>query len=325
MTADSHVFAEGCTFHLNNTASTAGITLGSATDTDDSNVVLKNCVFRFGSTAQKFYATGNGRAFIQGGSISASGSAITVLVQAGKSEYLTFDGVDLSAGATDMAIISTGLTTTNARYVLRNCKLPAGWSGNLVGSAWGSASASVEMYNCAAGDTNYAMWVETFTGAVTADATVYRDGGASNGTTPISWKMVSSANATYPSGCLESPEIVKWNDTVGSGITVTIEVSQINGAANLNLEDCWVEVMYLGTSGTPLALFQNDAPTNVLAAAGTPQASSSETWTGHAGGAPVTQKLTVSFTPQEVGFLHAKVKLANASATVWICPKLTVA
>ena len=326
MTADSHVFAENCTFQLNNTSAAAGWTLGSVTDTDDSNIVLKNCVFRAGSTGQKFYSTGYSRTLIQGGSLSASGSAITVLVQAGKNGNITFEGVDLSAGASTMDLVSTGLTTSNARYVFRNCKLPSGWSGDLVGSTWGSASASVEMYNCAAGDTNYAMWIESVFGAITTVADHYRTGGATNGSvTGYSWKMVSSANANYPAGALTSPEIVIWNEAVGSGITATIEIAQADGATALNQEDCWIEVMYLGTSGNPLALFISDAPTNLMAAAGTDQTTSSETWTGVGWSAPVTQKLSVSFTPQEAGFIHAKVKLGLASKTVYVCPKITVA
>ena len=39
---------------------------------------------------------------------------------------------------------------------------------------------------------------------------------------------------------------------------------------------------------------------------------------------PNTQKLSVTITPQEAGYMQAKVYLAKASKTVYVDPKLTV-
>lgn len=177
------------------------------------------------------------------------------------------------------------------------------------------------MYNCDSGDTNYRIWTEALAGSVVSETTIVRSGGASDGTTSLSWKMVSNANAEYPLLQLESPEIVRWNETTGSSITVTVET--ITDNVTLTDDECWLEVQYLGTSGFPLGTFISDAKADVLATAAN-QTTSSETWTTTGLTTPVKQKLSVSFTPQEKGFIHAVVKLARASTTVYVCPKLDV-
>ena len=182
------------------------------------------------------------------------------------------------------------------------------------------------MHNCDSADTNYRLWVEDYSGYIVSDTGVYNDAGATDGTTRLSWKMVSSANAEYPLLVLESPEIVRWNDTTGSSITCTVEIvhnSQGSGTNGvLNDDECWLEVTYLGTSGYPLGSSISDCKADLFASASA-QTTSSASWTGDSAGWD-TQKLSVTFTPQEKGFIHARVVLAKASATVYVDPLLTV-
>jgi len=177
------------------------------------------------------------------------------------------------------------------------------------------------MHNCDNADTNYRLWIEDYLGTIKHESTIVRSGGASDGTTPLSWIMTSLANAEYPTLHLYSPEIAIWNDTTGSSKTVTIEV--ITDNVTLNDDECWLEVMHLGTSGYPLGSWVTDCKADIMATAAA-QASSSETWTTTGLTTPVKQKLSVSFTPQEKGYIIARVVLAKASTTVYIDPKLTV-
>lgn len=177
------------------------------------------------------------------------------------------------------------------------------------------------MYNCDSADTNYRLWIQDYTGSVVSETTVVRSGGASDGATAISWKMTSTANAVYPHLTLSPCEIVTWNETVGSAITATIEIVTDN--VTLTDGECWVEVTYLGTSGTPLGASVNDAKADVLATAAN-QTTSTETWTTTGLTTPVKQKLSVTFTPQEKGFIHAVVRLAKASTIVYVDPKLVI-
>ena len=88
-------------------------------------------------------------------------------------------------------------------------------------------------------------------------------------------------------------------------------------------QQIWLEVQYLGTSGFPLGAFIDDAAADYLAVASN-QTASSVAWTTTGLTNPNKQKLSVTFTPQEKGFIHAVVKVAMASKTVFICPKLEI-
>jgi len=204
--------------------------------------------------------------------------------------------------------------------VFRNCKLPASWSGSLVTGTL-SLSERHELYNCDSGDTNYALHIADYAGSIIQETTIVRTGGASDGTTTLSWKVVSSANAEYPHQTLNTSEIVKWNDTTGSAITATVEV--VTDGVTLTDGECWLEVQYLGTSGYPLGSFISDAKADVLATA-VNQATSNETWTTTGLASPTKQKLSVTFTPQEKGYYMCRVYLARPSATVYACSKITV-
>lgn len=275
-------------------------------------------------------ATGTGKSLLinaglfewRGGGLKTGCSAITQLFVtigvSGRLGVVECSGLNLTAAASTLQIFpAAGM----GRAIIRNSKLPASWTGNLCGSGVTTTGYRCEMHNCDDGDTNYRLWVEDYAGSIKQETVIVRSGGASDGTTSLSWKMVSSANAEYPLIVLDSPEIVQWNDTTGSAITVTVEI--ITDNVTLTDAECWLEVQYLGTSGYPLSTFISDAKADVLATAAN-QATSTETWTATGLTTPTKQKLSVSFTPQEKGFLHAVVKLAKASTTVYVDPLLVV-
>lgn len=201
---------------------------------------------------------------------------------------------------------------------LRNCKIPAGISliTGIIDS-WAAARATLE--NCDSADTNYRYASATNEGDVTSETTVIRTGGASDGAQGLSYKMATTANPTFATP-LESPEIVLWNETVGSSITVTVQIVTDN--VTLQDDEIWLEVQYLGTSGFPKSTIISDRMTNALSTPAN-QASATEEWAG-ALGVETDQALSVSFQPEEIGFIHAKVMLAKPSQTTYIDPKLTV-
>ena len=144
-----------------------------------------------------------------------------------------------------------------------------------------------------------------------------RTGGASDGTTPIAWKIVTTANCTY-SMPFECPPIAIWNDTTGSAKTATVE-GIWGGGAVPNDDDIWLEVEYLGDASSPQGSFVNDGKADLLATAAG-QTSSSETW----GGSTTKFKLACTFTPQMKGWIYARVKCAKASSTFYIDPLVTL-
>lgn len=225
-----------------------------------------------------------------------------------------FNGVDLSN------ITATTIVPANSvpgYYEFVNCKLNAG--GALAGAPSARGALRVEAINTDSGDTSYKYRRRWHQGDIDTEIVIVRTGGATDGTTPYSHKLVSGANAAFHSP-MESPELMVWNDTTGSAVTATVEVVTDN--VTLTDAEAWLEVEYLGTSGFPLSLLITDR----AAILGTPanQASSSETWTTTGLGTPVKQKLSVTFTAQEKGFLRARVCVAKASTTVYYDPMVVL-
>lgn len=316
-----------CSFDTsgNTSANTAGMEMFPGTT---GLLEFENSTFKFGNASQTIlYRTGEAR-FI-GCSILSGGTSPSNLFSAvsntGIVGKILVDACDLAnLGAT------ANLFSANqgqAFAIVRNCKLPASWSGSLVVGTLVVGS-RFELYNCDSADTNYRLWIEDYAGSIKHETTIVRTGGASDGTTTTSRKMTTSANANYPLVRLESLELLKWNDTVGAAVTATVEIvhdSQGAGSgSNFQDDEVWVEVMYLGTSGFPLGTWISDAKADVLAAAAN-QTASTETWTTTGLTTPVKQKLSVTFTPQEKGFLHARVVMAKASKTLYYDNKLAVA
>ncbi len=306
---------EDCNFIINATGSSSEIdirTLNGVT-------VLKNCGFRFGAAGQGIEIADE--VYIYGGSILSGGTSPTNFIRtADNNTTLRMEGFDFSNASSGLQIANQG-TTENLKVQLVNCKMPSSWTGTLNGQT-SDHGTEFSLYNSDSTDTNYRLIVENQIGDIEHETTLVKDSGASDGTTQISWKMTGNTAPLWNHQTLESPEIVKWNGIVGSAITVTVDILH-DSVTNLQDDEIWLEVQYLGTSGFPLSLFIDDAAADYLA---TPadQATSSATWTTTGMTNPNEQQLSVTFTPQEKGFIHAKVHLALASKTVYVDPELQV-
>lgn len=318
VTANHNLVVRNARWRLNSSNSTNRIQTGSAS----SNAVgvkalFENCVFRFTHPSASLSSNGGENRYI-GCSIESGGAATTTIYRAqtgNQKSQAFFDGCDFTNAATTVTLANT--LGSGASATFKNCKLPASWTGTLASGL--SAGARVSMYNCDSGDTNYRMQIAEYHGDIYSDTAIYRTGGASDGTTPLSWRMVTNANAVKDALVLMSDEIVVWNDTTGSARTLTIEIAQEGGTA-LKDDEIWVEVQYLGAANT-LGSIVNDRKTNLLAA-GVDQTTSTVAWTGFT--SPTKQKLSVTFTPGKAGPIYARVYLAKPSTTVYVCPKAEI-
>ena len=306
---------DSCVFNLDTTGTSSRIDL--AVIGGVASTYLKNCDFQFSATAQAINASGN--VLLEDCSILVDAAITTLFGTFAAGSNALLSGCDLSNAGAAMNVIASA--AQGVRLTLRNCKMPASWSGSVNSSTPGAGSV-FELYNCDSADTNYRLEKKTQFGTVTHETTVVKTGGASDGTTTLSWKMVSNADAEWNHQTLDSPEIRKWNETTGSAITVTVDVLH-DSLTNVTDREIWLDVQYLGTSGTPLSLFVDDAAADYLATAAD-QADSTSTWTTTGLTNPNTQKLNVTFTPQEKGIIHAVVRLAVASKTIYIDPELVV-
>ena len=298
---------ESCKFTLNNTSASSRFNLGGATSGYE--FTFRNCTFTFGSVSQGFQTGGgiNSSTFL-GGSIA--GAVIpTTLVQSPTS-IMRFIGMNLSLCVAGKTIFAAGSTLQN---ILLDCKL----GGAAITTTPTNLAHEVFVVRSDSADTNYRQEKYTYAGTLTTETTIVRSGGASDGTTPISWKIVTNANAEWivPFDCL--PRTI-WNETTGSR-TITIYGAWAGGAVPLN-DDIWFDATYLGTSGFPLASIGTSGKADILAA-GTSVSSDSSTW----GGSIATKfKMTKTVTVNEKGPMMVIVKAATASSTFYIDPKIEV-
>jgi hypothetical protein len=314
---------EACSFRLGGSNSGNRIYAVNASGSIISSVKWKDCTVKFAHTSQAISVNGG---FFEwdGGSIVAGGTDVTSLFTSATASaaVAVIRNVDLSglAAAANLCLIANGLDIT-----FINCKLPASpspWSG-LLATGTRLATFRAAMYNCDSADTNYRIWISDFAGDLIQETTIVRSGGASDGTTPLSWKLTSTANCNFLSGRFCTPAIVRWNDTVGSPLTATVEIVHDSTTA-LNDDEVWLEVQQLGTSGFPLGSTISDSKSDVLASAAA-QSSSAVTWTTSGLSNPNKQKLSVMFTPQEKGYIHARVCMGAASYTIYADPLVTLA
>ena len=158
-------------------------------------------------------------------------------------------GVDLSAAGSGKSLVwaTSGSQVFTAKFI--DCKLNAAVTKADV--PLGHGSGDTDFIRSGAAGVNYAVHRQRISGMLTEETTIVRTGGASDGTTPIAWKIVTTANCTY-SMPFECPPIAIWNDTVGSAVTATVE-GIWGGGAVPNDDECFLEVEYLGDASSPLA------------------------------------------------------------------------
>ncbi len=293
-----------------------GINAARPVRSDWTNVILK-----FGAATNAVGLRG-GLKWV-GGSIAAAGSIPTYLFEglgASDAALAIIEGVDLSALVSGSALVGIAGTSNSGDYLFLNCKLGSSVA-ILNGTIGAHGGPRIRLINCDSADTQYRFAQALYEGIETSETGVVRTGGATDGTTPVSRKIVTTAGASihWP---YESLPIEFWNETLGS-ITLTVPVLTDN--ITLTDAEAWLEVEYLGTSGFPLGVFVSDRVSDPIF--GTPANQTTDgasTWAS-APGTPVKQLLSVTFTPQEKGLIRARVMVARASTTIYYDPKIAPA
>ena len=252
---------------------------------------------------------------------------------------MTFVGCDFSGMSTGRDFFQPGYQSgllSQAKFI--NCKMPSSGAA-LFSSAPTLFNNRASLENSSSGDNHYEIQVWDYYGDLVESTAVYRTNGAKyDGTNGLSWFISTSANAEWPHLEFRSPEIVAWNDTVGSSITATVHlVHDVNAAAgqgsggspdyDFSDQEVWLEVQYQGTSGAPMTVFKSesfaaDRTADTIGTGADQTDDASEGWTTTGLTTPKKQKLTMSFTPSEIGWVHARVCVGVASKEVYVCPKL---
>ena len=306
---------------LKNTGAGSRFIFGTGATNRNSKLIFENAEIRFGNAGQGFQMQAASLSIKDG---ALAGSAITEFIKTFSAVAADVDvcGLNMASAATGMNLLAANLNGVG-QLKFDSCKMPAGWTGGIVsGSALSQGGLKTLMINCDSADTNYRLITAGWGAGLNTETAVYRTGGASDGVTPISWRIATNTNTTYPLINFDAPPITLWNETTGSAITATIHI--LTDGVTLKDDEAWLEIMYLDDAGFPIgALVSDERPSQLAAAAD--QDASTATWTTTGITTPVKQKLSVTFTPQGKGFIQAKVRVAKPSTTIYVCPQLEVA
>jgi hypothetical protein len=262
---------KNCSIILNNTATTSIV---RPTGLGTSRTIWDNVAVTFGAAAQSL--TPQGGEFLWQNTLNAiSGTAPSSLFSAASLGITTLRGVDLTA-------INGKILIPNSHggvfpLFLIGCKLPASLTN--FGTTQTSDGAVLTIERSASSGLNYTKTRETFHGAQTTDTATVRTGSASDGTTASSWKIDTATNRTgrvKPERPFKSSPIVIWNDVINTNRVVTIY--GIGSSLPTN-KQIWLEVEYMGSSGSPLVTIKSTTIDTPLTTA-VPVDTDASTWSG---------------------------------------------
>lgn len=277
-------------------------------------VWLYNSSISFGSTSDVL--TIRGRHLWQNGSITAGAAVPSPLFSNTAAGTFVIEGVDLSAITGTLCPNNTSGPQT---FYFKDCKLNAGVSVLPATSitTFGLVSNEAYVVRCDSGATTYRQEKHNYCADLIQNTSITRSGGATDGTTPISWQITTTANAKWYNNFQSFP-ISMWNSTVGVPVTVVIHAtSNLAAGAFPNNDDIWIEVEYLGSSSTPLGSFSTNTISNVLAT-NAAYTSDGATWANAPAGG--TFKMSVTVTPQMAGPITVYVRCAKVSTIFYVDP-----
>lgn len=253
-------FAKSCTYWLSNSSSTSSITLAYAR-VDGSNIRWENVTTKFGHTSQYISLTANFQWLDSPTAVDTSGEIPNILLFGvqGNTGTAYLRGVDLSALGSGKSIIAHTSAGTTAHLHLVDCKLASGVS--IVGNFQNGSAAHVVSSDTSA--TNYVCRrFQGTRGNHVEDTGLARSGGATNGTTPFSWKITTGSSSYYWDSFFCIP-INVWNDTTNSNVTVTV-YGVWNSTVLPKDDELCMDVSYFGSNSSPLATTISTGPVNGL-------------------------------------------------------------
>lgn len=310
-------FYENCTFQINmGTSSTnCAIQFGQVGTAQNglgngNYFDIRNCTFLFSKTDQQVGLFGLTIANMKNISIAPTGVIPTSLFS------LTTAAVTIADS--DLSNLNITLFNLGNNYAgittLSNCKLNSGVSlttGNYTSGSFGF----LKLHNSDSANTNYRYYYNTYAGIAQQETTVVRTGGATNGTTAISWNITTNSTISFSTPFV-SEDISVWNTNASGSQTATIYITSNTVLTNATF---WAEAEYLGTSSFPLG----NLISSKMAWFGTPTAltTDSSTWGGSISN---KYKIVLNFTPTQVGALKVRFYCAAPSATIYVDPEIVI-
>lgn len=191
----------------------------------------------------------------------------------------------------------------------------------LLSSPLTTLDSKVTLINCDAGSTRLKFAQASPEGEIRTELTVVASPGATDGETPVSYKMTSSSVASRAVPLVSEP-ICFWRSSAGTG-TVSIDV--LTDGVTLTNEEAWLEVETRDTTlnDSMRTSHYTDSNANssgtIFFTGAAAQETSSVTWNTTGITSPVKQKLSVT-TTLNPGVIKARVVLAKPSTTLYYNP-----
>ena len=230
-----------------------------------------------------------------------------------ETEFINVDFTMFGAGKT--LTLPSLQNNVAAEWKFLDCKFnPACNIHSTINNGYG---ATVEVMRSKSAGANSEYYFVRSSGTIDAETTITRSGGATDGITPMSWKITTTARCNYLLPFVSRP-IAVWNDTAGVPRTVTIE-GIWGGGAVPNDDEIWIEAEYQNSATLPAGAFTHDGKGHWMQAA-SPQDTSAATW----GGSTTPFKLSVTLTPQQKGWIYILVKCGKPSTVFYVDPMVTL-
>lgn len=254
-------FWENCKFTMG-TGMTGGASFQLNTGSNQGTVHVKGCTFKFNNAAQSINC---GSRVLMENCVFDTSVAVPnslFIMQGAGLLGLTVVGSDLSAAfAND--IFHANNFTFQADFI--DCKLPASpkyANSNFMTNIFDNAAGRVNFIRCDDGTATFKTAAFDCNGSMTTSTSIYRDTGATDGTTPYSWKLRTSVQCLAPSQAFKMPPI---GSDVPSGSSKSVTVYGImNSAAMPTNAEVYADVHYLGTSGNPTGKIKSSRVANYL-------------------------------------------------------------
>jgi hypothetical protein len=315
---------KNCKFTIGSNNAASRWSLGAGGNSSGGNLIWEDCQIGINSASQIFGGTAgpiiwewrnpSGIAGVTGVTGAIPQGQLLSVGAVGMTFDAVIDGVDLSALS---AQLLAGSNNILGNVVLKDCILRG-----LTGPFMGNPGPGVDYLRCDSAGTNYQHMRGRYAGQVMTETAIVRTGGAHIQGTALSWKIITSANASWIQALRCAPLTVP-NALTGANRTVTV-YGTINAAAVPTNADIWILASYLGSSSSSLASFKSSGtPTHLTA--GSPVNSDGSSWGGGGSGAgwsPFSLSVVLtSPTPAQSGTIYVTAVAAKPGTTWYIDPQ----
>ena len=300
------------------TSTATALVFGNSGETND-KVVLENFTLQLGNYAGQGIKIRCPVEWI-GGTAGATAELTSLFLAPERDGYLRCMGIDFTGLGASTVVLPSNSNTVGRYIDFINCKFSS--SSTIVGSFTGVSQSVIRLFDCSTGDQHYQIAHYDYLGSTIVETSIYANDGASyDGTNHYSWKIVTTANASYAIP-YASPWIEKYHSATSS-ITPYLEILRDGSATAYNDNQVWAEFGCKTTASSTLMTFSNDGMALLGSAAAQTTGVGASGWTGENATAWFGKCVaTASITPAEIGMLIARVVVGEPSITVYADPTI---